>query len=1378
MSDEEQLLAYLKRATTDLRETRQRLAQVEAERAAAAEPVAVVAMSCRYPGGVSSPEQLWQLVADGRDAVTDFPADRGWDLDGLYDPEPGRPGRSYTRHGGFLHDAGLFDPAFFGISPAEARLMDPQQRLLLEISWEAFERAGIDPTSLRGSRTGVFAGVMYHDYGLGADAGSTSGGSLVTGRVAYTLGLEGPAVTVDTACSSSLVALHWAARSLRAGECDLALAGGVAVMGGPDMFVYFSGQRGLAPDGRCKSYAAATDGTGVAEGAGVLLLERLSDARRHGHPVLAVIAGSAVNSDGGSSGFTAPNGPAQQRVIRQALADARLTTADVDAVEGHGTGTTLGDPIEIQALLATYGQDRDEPLWLGSVKSNLSHTQAAAGAAGIIKMVQAMRHATLPPTLHVDAPSPHVDWSHGRVELLTRARPWPNTGRPRRCGVSSFGLSGTNAHVILAEPPVEEVAARPTPRPGTVVPLPVSARTRTALPEQAAALATHLDTHPDLDPDDVGQTLARGRAQLEHRAVVLGHGLAELAAGLRSLAAPTVGEPATTATIVGPGVGRAAGATAFLFPGQGTQRLGMGRELHAAFPVFAAAFDETVSELDRHLDRPLRDVLWGQDAQLLDQTGYAQAGLFAVGVGLVRLLESWGVRADRLTGHSIGELTAAYAAGIWSLPDAARLVAARGRLMQALPPGGAMVAVEAAEAEVAALLDAQVELAAVNGPRSVVLSGPAEAVERAAAALAAEGRRTTRLRVSHAFHSALMEPMLAEFRAVAASLEFRAPTVPLVSNLTGRLADPDALRTPDYWVRQVRSAVRFADCVRALEADGVTRLLELGPGDTLTALAHATFTSGLATGGAATFVPLLRRGLAEEPALVGGLAAAWVAGAAVSWPSFFAGRGAHTDLPTYRFERRRFWQEHRSAGADPAAAGVNGNPHPILATAIRVPDPDLLVLTGRLASSAHPWLTEHRLLGTAVLPSAALVDFALAAGAQVGCPTLAELTTEPLVLTDRPAVLRVVVDEQHRVRVHVRDEGADGPWTRLAEGLLTAETTAPTPEPASWPPAGAVQIDVDDAYPELAEAGYGLGPSFQALQSGWSRGDELYAEVALPADVATAGHPVPPALLDAVLHLHRLRESAATPLTVVAWRGLTLHRPVTGPVRVRLRATGADRLSLTVADGTGAPLLTVAELVSAPIDPALLTAAAPAAVQADRGTPVPVAEGARLVRRLTRLPASEREQVLLELVRRHVAGVLGHADLDTVEPDRAFQELGFDSMAAVELHRRLEAATTVRLPHTLVFDHPNALAVVALLTAELTPAEPDPAADVLAEIDRLEAALRAVPAGDDDRKRISARLDALARRWHGDEAEESERDLATVTDDELFDILDSELGAA
>ncbi|MET9453035.1 type I polyketide synthase [Streptomyces cinerochromogenes] len=939
MVTDDKLRDYLKRATAELKKTRQRLQEIQAREH---EPIAIVAISCRFPGGVRSPEDLWEIVAAGKDATTGFPENRSWDIDGIYDPEPGKPGKSYTRRGGFLHDADEFDAEFFRISPREAKEMDPQQRLLLETAWEALERGRINPLTLKGTRTGVFAGMVYHDY-----AYNHSTGAIASGRVAYSLGLEGPAVTVDTACSSSLVALHLAMRSLRSGESTLALAGGVNVMATPDAFIGFSSQGGLSPDGRCKAFAASADGTGWGEGVGWLLLERLSDARRNGHPVLAVVRGSAVNQDGASNGLSAPNGPAQQRVIQQALADAGLSAADIDAIEAHGTGTRLGDPIEAQALIATYGQDRPEgrPLWLGSLKSNIGHAQAAAGVGGIAKMVMAMRHGTLPRTLHIDAPTPQVDWSAGNVRLLTEAMPWlPEQGRPRRAAVSSFGVSGTNAHVVIEEPPADpaadgDTAALPagdttaltagdtaalTARDTTVltagdtgpcgvtavplVPWLVSGTSESSLRAQAARLLAHVEQRPELDPVDVAHALATTRAALAHRAVVLGEDEKELRTGLAALAS---GEPsgATARQAARPNA-----PTAFLFTGQGAQRLGMGRGAYEIFPAFATAFDEVCAELDRHLDRPLRDVIW-TDEDALDRTEFAQAGLFAVETALFRLLESWGVVPDYVAGHSIGEITAAHVSGILSLPDAAALVAARGRLMQALPAGGAMIAVQATEDEVTPLLTARTGIAAVNGPDSLVVSGDEEDVTELAAAFAAQGRRTRRLRVSHAFHSPLMDPMSAEFRTVAEGLSHGSPAIPLVSCLTGELAGP---LTADHWVRHVREPVRFRDTVRWLEAKGVTVLAELGPDAALT----ATGPDCLTTDDDTAFVPLLRRDRDEAGQIVTALAHLHIQGVPVDWEAFFAGQGTRpVDLPTYAFQHRSYWETLPAPAPAAATAG-------------------------------------------------------------------------------------------------------------------------------------------------------------------------------------------------------------------------------------------------------------------------------------------------------------------------------------------------------------------------------------------------------------------------------------------------------------------------
>ncbi|QNP70789.1 SDR family NAD(P)-dependent oxidoreductase [Streptomyces roseirectus] len=910
MATEDKLRAYLKRVVTDLDDATERLREAKEKEH---EPIAVVGMACRFPGGVTSPEDLWQLVASGGDAISAFPTDRGWDLAALHADDADR-GTSFTREGGFLYDAGEFDAAFFGISPREALAMDPQQRLLLETSWEAFERAGIDPASLRGSQVGVFAGAWYSGYVEGIrraeqdlDGFLLTGGasSFVSGRIAYVLGLEGPTFTVDTACSSSLVALHLAAQALRKGECALALSGGVTVMSGPDTFVEFSRQGGVAGDGRCKAFSADADGFGPAEGAGVLVLERLSDARRNGHPVLAVVRGSAVNSDGASNGLTAPNGPSQMRVIRAALANARLSARQVDVVEAHGTGTSLGDPIEAQALLATYGQERadERPLWLGSLKSNIGHTQAAAGVAGVMKMVLAMRHGVLPKTLHVGEPTSKVDWSAGAVSLLTEQVEWARGEAPRRAAVSSFGMSGTNAHVILEEAPVppEEAVSGGSVEPVGVVPWVLSAKSEVALRAQAERLLGVVDS--GVSSVDVGFSLAAGRAGFEHRAAVVGGDAVSRRAGLVALA-----EGASAAGVV-QGVAGSDDRVVFVFPGQGSQWVGMAVELLGSSPVFTESMQACAEALKPHVDWSLLDVL--DDAAALERVDVVQPVLFSVMVSLAALWRSYGVEPAAVIGHSQGEIAAAAVAGALSLEDAARVVALRSKALLALSGRGGMVSVSLPVDEVTERLarwDGRVSIAAVNGPGSIVVSGDVDALDELLAQAETDGFRARRIPVDYASHSAHVEEIEGELLKVLASITPRPSQVPFYSTVTVEAIDTSALDA-GYWYRNLRQTVRFEETVRLLVEQGHRLFVESSAHPVLAMAVQETSEELAAIGS-------LRRDEGGLDRFLLSLAEAHVHGADVDWPTVFPG-GRLTDLPTYAFQRQRYWLEAgASAGTE------------------------------------------------------------------------------------------------------------------------------------------------------------------------------------------------------------------------------------------------------------------------------------------------------------------------------------------------------------------------------------------------------------------------------------------------------------------------------
>ncbi|MCL6672186.1 SDR family NAD(P)-dependent oxidoreductase [Streptomyces panaciradicis] len=1182
VEDVDKLRSYLRRAVGDAQRLRERVRRLEES---AREPIAVLGAGCRFPGGVTSPEELWRLVSDGVDATGGFPRDRGWDVEALYDPDPEARGKTYTRSGGFLSGLADFDAPFFGISPREALAMDPQQRLMLETSWEALERAGIDPAGLRGSATGVFTGIYGVDYGPrlgGGAAGETEGfaiagtyTSVASGRVAYVLGLEGPAVSVDTACSSSLVAVHQAVRSLRSGECTLALAGGVSALPTPGLFVEAARQRGLSADGRCKSFAEAADGTGWGEGAGVLVLERLSDALRNGRRIRAVIRGSAINQDGASNGLTAPNELAQRRVIRAALGDAGLAPGDVDAVEAHGTGTKLGDPIEAEALLATYGQDRDpgSPLWLGSLKSNIGHTQAAAGVGGIIKMIMAMRHGVLPRTLHVDRPTPHVDWSVGTVRLLTEARKWPGApGRLRRAGVSSFGVSGTNAHVIIEEPP-ETVEATHTDVPGAV-PWVLSARSAEALREQAQRLRDSPATA--LPAADVGHSLVATRSLFEHRQVVIGADREELLAGLAAVAEGSRNPAGVVSGVAGP-VGR----TVFVFPGQGSQWAGMGRELWDYSSVFAEQMRACEDALAPWVDWSLTDtVRGGPKAGDLDRIEVVQPVLFAVMVSLAQVWRSLGVTPDAVIGHSQGEIAAACVAGALTLPDAARIVAIRSRMLATTAQDGGMAGIVLPEHRVREVLErtgSRAAIAAVNGPYSTTVAGEASEVREFVAICESEGARVRWIPGGVPGHSPLMDQF--EGRLID-ELEGITPTsspVEFCSTVTGGPIDTAEL-DPAYWFRNIREPVRFEAAVRCLLGAGYGAFVEASPHPLLTIniqdmLDHTPGAQGVVVGS-------LRRGDGGLKRLYRSAAEAFVAGVAVSWEAVFPGRdGRWAELPTYPFQRQRHWLNTPAETTTPTISD-----HPLLDAVIELPDDAEqggVVGSGRLSPRQHPWLYDQMVHGVVVAPAAVLVELAAWAARRVGCEVVDELTLEtPLVLSrtaDRE--IRIVVDGKGVLGVHSRGEG-ESAWIRNAVGSVTGGTRAEE-DFVPWPPKGAVEVPFDKD---------------SALKHVWRRDDVVYADVELPAQEGadSRGFRIHPALLHAALRaigLGRFVDDTRSE-DWLPYRCAGVHlnaaRAATA-LRVRLAPAGDNAVSVAVSDRDGTPLGGIDSLLLRPVDADRLT---------------------------------------------------------------------------------------------------------------------------------------------------------------------------------------------
>ncbi len=1232
MSDEARLREYLEKAALDLRQARVRVRELER---GAHEPIAIVGIGCRYPGGANSPAQLWDLLAGGVDAITGFPADRGWDLDRLYDPDPDNLGTTYVRCGGFLSGVADFDPGFFGMGPREALLIDPQQRLLLETTWEALENAGIDPVSLRGSQTGVFIGCGAIEYAQmlagvpGTGALFTGGsGSVVSGRLSYTFGLEGPAMTIDTACSSSLVALHQAVLALRAGECPLALVGGVAAMLTPIAFVDVNKQRGLAADGRCKAFAEAADGVGCSEGVGVVALERLADARANGHPVLATIRGSAINQDGASNGLAAPSGPSQERMIRQALANAGYGPADVDAVEAHGTGTLLGDPIEAGALLATYGRERETPLRLGSIKSNIGHAAAASGVAGVIKMVLALQAGVLPKTLHVDRPSSRIDWEAGSIELLTEAETWPANGRPRRAGVSSFGVSGTNVHIILEEAPalVAEPAAngieiggsteeegagdeRAEPAPAVAAPLILSAKSEPALREAAGNLASRMREEDESAPLDVAFALATTRPSLARRAAIVGGDRAQLLERLDAFAAGGEAEG------VCEGSARNEVRPVFVFPGSGSQWSGMGLELLDASPLFARELRRCDEALAPHVGWSAEAVLRGAEgAPPLETPEVSVLTLFVISVALAKLWRACGVEPGGVVGHSQGEVAAAHVAGGLSLDDAVQVAVVRTMALRKLVGAGAIASLGLSAAALGPRLErfeGRLGIAGLNGPGSSTVSGDIEPLDELLAELEAEGVRVRKVPGAvAASHSAQIEPLREELLEGLAGLRPRSGEIPFYSTVTGEALDT-AMLDAEYWFRNARQAVLLEPTVRRLVDGGCRALLEVSPHPVLGFGLREIVESSAAGEGAATVLGTLRRGEGGPQRFSLSLGEAWACGVEVDWSTFFAEYAARpVKLPTYPFQRRRYLLDAPVAGGDASAAGLGNPNHPLLAAAIDSPAGQGLQLSGRLTAEAAPWLGDRTVFGEVVFPAAAQLELALAAARTVGLAGVENLDLQaPLVLPAGDAAqLRVGIAEpdaegRRELTIHSRPqphegEGEPGPWTLHATGMLAVEVVVPSPEDAAfataaWPPEGAEKLDPGIAYDRLAEVGIEHAARARCLRGAWRRGEDLFVEVALGEDGTDGGDfNIHPALLEAaaLAGLQLVVGGEGEAVLPNHWNGVVAGAPAPGTLRVRLGAA-AEGVRLLACDEAGEVALAVESLRGEPLESGRISAA-------------------------------------------------------------------------------------------------------------------------------------------------------------------------------------------
>ncbi|MEP7243281.1 MAG: beta-ketoacyl synthase N-terminal-like domain-containing protein, partial [Gammaproteobacteria bacterium] len=1110
-------------------------AKLAAAQGASREPIAIVGMGCRIPGGVTDAQGYWKVLEGGLDVVGEIPPDR-WDVEAYFDPDPAKLGKSRTKAGGFLDDLSSFEPSFFGMSPREATGVDPQQRLLLEVVWEALENAAIPGDRLDGSQTGVFVGITSMDYSNRIDVSDPARSDIylatgtalnaAAGRISFTLGLQGPCMAIDTACSSSLVAIHTACQSLRNRESDLALAGGVNAILSPDPFVLISKWGMLSPDGRCKSFDASANGFVRGEGCSMIVLERLSDAVANGRRILGVIRGSAINQDGRSSGLTAPNGLAQQAVVRSALRAANLKATDVSYVEAHGTGTSLGDPIEVEALAAVYGEGRpmSQPFEIGSVKSNIGHLEAASGVTGLIKILLSMQHRKLPASLHVKKPTPAIPWDSLPVKISTELHDWVAPGKRLIAGVSAFGFSGMNAHVIVEEPPAAAPANAQPARQLQILPL--SARGEVALAALATRYADHLLAHPEQDLADVCATAATGRAQFVNRVAMVAADRSAMVAQLRAAA------EGDTAVIRGQAAVGARVRIAFLFTGQGSQYAGMGRDLYETEPVFRDVLDRCAAVLDPLLERPLRDVMFSDPDGKLGETGYTQPALYALEVSLGALWRSWGIEPSFVIGHSVGEFAAAATTGVFSIEDGARLIAARGRLMQALPAGGGMIAIQgnaaAVEREIAKYSD-RVSIAAMNAPGSIVISGAKGEIQQIADKFAAQGMRVQPLAVSHAFHSPLMAPMLAEFRKVAASIKHSAPSSTWISNLTGTALDWSQWgeRMADYWERHVLQPVLFERGMRALGEAGVDICIETGPNPVLIGLGKLC----LADAAPVEWLPSLTNRKPTWDQMLDSVARLHVRGARLNWSAITQASRHNVALPTYPFQRQHFLIDFRNGPRRAPTSFV----HELLGTRLSVAG--VAAQFERIVTRDDPaWLQDHRIGGEVLMPLTGYLEAAIAAARQVYGEKATGLLTievgEPMILREGESrQMQVVVEAARdgappRVRLFSRDAAQDdAAWTShvSAEVRLGGSDDA-TALTESFEVAAircAEPVDVAPFYDHLRDLGVEFGPTFQGMRTVRRGTAEALGEIDIgPALAADAGKfQMHPAMLDACFHV-------------------------------------------------------------------------------------------------------------------------------------------------------------------------------------------------------------------------------------------------------------------